>query len=326
MRFTELRKLSQQFRVRREAPAVSPHLSEWSQLKPLQPRSRPSQPSSSSSGASLLSRASAAVQPLRAAPSKVSTSKWSPRLSEPELLTRSLGRSRPASVPGPRGNTRSTSADILSRTIPRTSHDRHPDFLRDAAPHSKVQSVEKPVPVTSDPRAHQTQQPAVLHSRPDVHTFHDADAVSEFEEKDIAISTRLGDKGHFKRPGRKGEFKERGSLLYSSRTLPSAKHKTLNHWQQLELKKDRARNNKKIKDSQPQNVRADLYIPTVVTVGQFSRLLNVRLSAFFSYCSCLIPHTLYLGTLQRKMVQAGMRDETSYDHGSFGPLKGNYMT
>ncbi|KAH7889835.1 hypothetical protein F5I97DRAFT_1800872 [Phlebopus sp. FC_14] len=45
------------------------------------------------------------------------------------------------------------------------------------------------------------------------------------------------------------------------------------------------------------SAKVDLYIPATVTVGQFARLLNVRLH-----------------TLQRKMFEAGMRADTSYDH------------
>ncbi|KAF9228584.1 initiation factor 2, partial [Gyrodon lividus] len=44
-------------------------------------------------------------------------------------------------------------------------------------------------------------------------------------------------------------------------------------------------------------IKVDLYIPTTVSVGQFAKLLNVRLR-----------------TLQRKMDEAGMQAETSYDH------------
>lgn len=331
-----LRKFSQQFRVPREAAPTPLRLSKWSQLEPLQPFSEPSQPPPSSSGTSLLSRASSAVQPLRAVPPKASTSKWSPRGNPKSLdtkfLNRSLERSRPATASGPERSTPSTSANILSRTTPRTLPGRHSNFLRDAAPHSSVQATEKPSPIVSDPRAHQAQQPPILRSHPDpdvsVDIVHHANAVSEFTKKDILPSTHLGDKGRLKRPGRNGEFKERGSLLHSPRTsVPSAKQKTWNRWQQLELKKDRARYNKKVKDTRPQNVRADLYIPTVVTVGQFARLLNVRLGAFFLQYPYLTPYAQFtLGTLQRKMVQAGMRDEIPYDYGSFSHSKGKLVT
>ncbi|KAG9318327.1 P-loop containing nucleoside triphosphate hydrolase protein [Chiua virens] len=48
---------------------------------------------------------------------------------------------------------------------------------------------------------------------------------------------------------------------------------------------------------QPKRVEADLYIPSAVSVGQLAKLLNVRLR-----------------TLQRKMEQAGMHEESSYDY------------
>jgi len=242
-------------------------------------------------------------------------------------LLRSFERSRRATPSGPKRNTPSTSANILSTTPP-TLPVRHSDFLRDAAPHTRVQATEKPSPIASDPRADQAQQPPILRSHPDpdvyVDTVHHANAVSEFTKKDIMPLTRLGDKDRSKRPGRNGEFKERGSLLHSPHnSVPSVKHKTWNRWQQLELKKDRARYNKKVKDTRPQNIKADLYIPTVVTVGQFARLLNVRLGAFFLHYPYFFPYAQFaLGTLQRKMVQAGMRDEIPYDYGSFSYSNG----
>ncbi|KAH0830453.1 hypothetical protein J3R83DRAFT_1850 [Lanmaoa asiatica] len=48
---------------------------------------------------------------------------------------------------------------------------------------------------------------------------------------------------------------------------------------------------------QPKQVPVDLYIPSTVSVGQLAKLLNVRLR-----------------TLQRKMDQAGMYEESSYDY------------
>ncbi|KIM51984.1 hypothetical protein SCLCIDRAFT_12003 [Scleroderma citrinum Foug A] len=111
----------------------------------------------------------------------------------------------------------------------------------------------------------------------DSNTVHHANAVSEFTKKDIVPLTRLGDKDHSQHPGRNGEFKEHGSLLHSLHT-----------------------SSKKLKDIQPQNVRAN--IPTVVT-GTICQI---------------VEHTL------GKMVQAGMQDEIPYDYGSFSYLKGKY--
>ncbi|KAI9569532.1 hypothetical protein HD554DRAFT_2250896 [Boletus coccyginus] len=48
---------------------------------------------------------------------------------------------------------------------------------------------------------------------------------------------------------------------------------------------------------QPKQVQVDLYIPSTVSVGQLAKLLNVRLR-----------------TLQRKMDQAGMYEESAYDY------------
>ncbi|KAE9406743.1 initiation factor 2 [Gymnopus androsaceus JB14] len=65
-------------------------------------------------------------------------------------------------------------------------------------------------------------------------------------------------------------------------------------YDETRIQKQKARKNKAFVEKK---VTADVYIPSVVSVGQLAQLLDVRLVQ-----------------LQRKMEQSGMGEETSYDH------------
>lgn len=228
------------------------------------------------------------------------------------MLNESLQRSSSFPAAGTRENIRPR--DILSRAPVRPFPSPPTKFVRDSAPHTSARPKwhpSNPVRSSSDflsnqaqLRLHEARPPPVQTTRPvfdaDLDISQDDNPVTQLRDFEISSSpsrllTREQDRP--KRPGRKGEFKERGSLIRSSdSSIPATKHESSNRWQQLERKKIRDRE-KKARSVEKQNVKTDLYIPTTVTVGRFARLLDVR-----------------LGTLQKKMVQAGMREDTSYNH------------
>jgi translation initiation factor IF-2 len=64
-------------------------------------------------------------------------------------------------------------------------------------------------------------------------------------------------------------------------------------------------------------VLPDVFIPSTVSVGQLARLLNVRLSrcCFSAGVISVLISWVYAEQLQKKMVTAGMAEESAYDHG-----------
>ncbi|KIJ69580.1 hypothetical protein HYDPIDRAFT_106210 [Hydnomerulius pinastri MD-312] len=276
---------------------------------------------SSSSGPPLFSRASSGAFPVRNSPSKTSTSKWSRSPPEPsQSRTPNLSRTFDPSKsfqrdpPPSSGRSQLSVSRSSSRSVPPHQNSPHTSkFVRDAAPHANFGRVPRdraqrlfPEP----PRRNQTPLQTRSQSQPtdgaapvsdlegaprdieDVSSTLDLDANTEADTQpleDFSGGTRA------KRPD-KIAFKERGSLRSGGSFIPShSKGKATNHWQQLANKKEKDRQKKRAFETR--KVKVDLYIPTTVSVGQFARLLNVRLR-----------------TLQRKMADAGMQAETSYDH------------
>ncbi|KAJ7273194.1 hypothetical protein C8J57DRAFT_1063743 [Mycena rebaudengoi] len=90
----------------------------------------------------------------------------------------------------------------------------------------------------------------------------------------------------------KDAFKERGSLLRQQEGTVAAYKSLTEH--KLHAPKPKA---KKPWAYVEKHVSRDVYIPSIVSVGNLSKLLNVRLE-----------------TLQHKMYQAGMGAESNYDH------------
>ncbi|KAI6019739.1 translation initiation factor IF-2, partial [Pisolithus orientalis] len=273
------------------------------------PRSPSPMPTHSSPSGSLLSRASSVVQPIRSLPSRASTSRWSQPPERTESSDSGVINEPFHSFPTAR--TRETTIrprGALSRPV-RPFPNPLTKFVRDSAPHANIQPERypsKPNRFSSDFLPSQAQlrsQEARPPRAPMPHSVFDADLdnsatkLADFEISPSPSQLLTRERDRPKRPGRKGEFKERGSLIHSSdSSIPASKHKSSNRWQQLERKKVRDRE-KKARSVEKQSVKADLYIPTTVTVGQFARLLNVRLR-----------------TLQKKMIQAGMQEDTSYNH------------
>ncbi|KAJ3855356.1 hypothetical protein EV368DRAFT_34797 [Lentinula lateritia] len=78
------------------------------------------------------------------------------------------------------------------------------------------------------------------------------------------------------------------------RAIPEDIDDTQKDYRAVRLRKENLRKNKVFVEKK---VSVDVYIPSLVSVGQLAQLLNVRLAR-----------------LQRKMEQSGMGEETSYDH------------
>ncbi|KAJ3923305.1 hypothetical protein F5877DRAFT_31760 [Lentinula edodes] len=76
--------------------------------------------------------------------------------------------------------------------------------------------------------------------------------------------------------------------------MPEDINDTQKDYRAVRLRKENFRKNKVFVEKK---VSVDVYIPSLVSVGQLAQLLNVRLAR-----------------LQRKMEQSGMGEETSYDH------------
>ncbi|KAF8831713.1 hypothetical protein HHX47_DHR1000866 [Lentinula edodes] len=106
---------------------------------------------------------------------------------------------------------------------------------------------------------------------------------------DSLDSGRKTGKSHF---GPKPE--RRGSLIQKMRAMPEDINDTQKDYRAVRLRKENFRKNKVFVEKK---VSVDVYIPSLVSVGQLAQLLNVRLAR-----------------LQRKMEQSGMGEETSYDH------------
>jgi translation initiation factor IF-2 len=104
-------------------------------------------------------------------------------------------------------------------------------------------------------------------------------------------------------------YKERGSLLLQV-NQDAAVPRHLKHGaseRQIKAKK------KRIVEKQ---VSPDVYIPTTVSVGTLARLLGVRLGKVIVALICYSVHPL-LEHLQHRMRQAGMMEESKYDHGTY---------
>lgn len=107
-------------------------------------------------------------------------------------------------------------------------------------------------------------------------------------------------------------IKQRGSLIEKMKMMPETFDDSEKDYEKARIQKQRARKNKALTEKK---VTADVYIPSVVSVGQLAQLLDVRLG------EPLIPRYFirsfrWLAALQRKMEQSGMGEETSYDHGA----------
>ncbi|KAJ3929978.1 MAG: hypothetical protein NXY57DRAFT_898995 [Lentinula lateritia] len=76
--------------------------------------------------------------------------------------------------------------------------------------------------------------------------------------------------------------------------MPEDINDTQKDYRAVRLRKENLRKNKVFVEKK---ISVDVYIPSLVSVGQLAQLLNVRLAR-----------------LQRKMEQSGMGEETSYDH------------
>jgi hypothetical protein len=111
----------------------------------------------------------------------------------------------------------------------------------------------------------------------------------------------------------KSKFKERGSLCSGRAFVTGANRGSTTEIGRWHGKKRERESGRKF---QTKKVQVDLYIPSTVSVGQLAKLLNVRLRMVK-----IFPRTqstdsvLFKGTLQRKMDQAGMYEESSYDYG-----------
>ncbi|KAG7086642.1 hypothetical protein E1B28_002583 [Marasmius oreades] len=89
----------------------------------------------------------------------------------------------------------------------------------------------------------------------------------------------------------------RGSIIERLNYLPSSSQPDLNDRQQRYKRTSEKQNVKKPKAFMEKRIIADVYIPSVVSVGTLAQLLNVRLEQ-----------------LRRRMKRSGMAEEASYDH------------
>lgn len=229
---------------------------------------------------SLLTRSSTATRPLRSAPSKAATSRW----------TRSSGSEDNCH----RGGISSHASSYKTRTRPHSC-------LRDSGPHPSMepsrgsgQVCRHSCTVIYQSQLLQTdagprwQQHNTPHStfitnttfKPPSGTWPSGlgEDILLSDPSDIPKNA-LRSRG----PASKENFKERGSLIYSSNpSIPSTKRResSFRQWPERKKAKGDGRTRKVEK-----KVKTDLYIPTTVTVGQFARLLNVRLGVL---CFCVI--------------------------------------
>ena len=118
------------------------------------------------------------------------------------------------------------------------------------------------------------------------------------------------------------KFKERGSLSSGRTFVPSTNRSSAAETGRWHGKKRERESDRRF---QPKQVQVDLYIPSTVSVGRLAKLLNVRLRKVKNFPRAPLTDSVLLeGTLQRKMDQAGMYEESSYDYGchsSFSSLE-----
>lgn len=112
------------------------------------------------------------------------------------------------------------------------------------------------------------------------------------DESTVAESTDLTAEERRRRRG-KILFKERGSLArHVGEDLVIPAHRRLAHENQVTHPSKVARPKKAFK---PKQVKRDLFIPSMVSVSNFAKLLKIPLSAWHSVCS--IFHDMWLNKL-----------------------------
>lgn len=178
------------------------------------------------------------------------------------------------------------------RDLPPTQSARSSQaFERDALPHRN-----SPVPSSSSQPSYRVSSNSTV-SKSDVRR-------TPFTEQvprgiDLETDAELSSTGDGTRTSRtrrmaeKDSYKARGSLL-------SGKNSFRRESDEGEIdatSKEKLKLKRKNKPVNLKKVTADVFIPSLISVGNLARLLNVRLDR-----------------LQRRMTQVGMGEETSYDH------------
>ncbi|KZT28492.1 initiation factor 2 [Neolentinus lepideus HHB14362 ss-1] len=161
-----------------------------------------------------------------------------------------------------------------------------PHLDRDPAPH-RAPSL---VPQQGQTQSRGSQTPRRTPTEDDV-------ILKPIEEEGVVEEGHVRDRREVRSV--RGSHKSRGSLLAhltdEDAAIPShSKHGTHQPGTDLVKKKKKKDGVSKVATKK---VAVDLFVPSVVSVGTLARLLNIR-----------------LGTLQRKMVEAGMAAEATPDH------------
>ncbi|KIK82089.1 hypothetical protein PAXRUDRAFT_832418 [Paxillus rubicundulus Ve08.2h10] len=294
--------VAQQAAVPDAAFDLEPSISQRVPHSTLRPALSPASPTP------LVSRASSGALPCRGSSSSPPASTWL-RPSSRQSQTPDLSRSPESlkSFQPPSGRPQLSISRGSARSLP--PHQRTPpssSFIRDPVPHAGLErsssSVRRLFPESFCPTSPQssphrsTQTPDIIstisHERagvdPTSETGKGLDSIDELHSP----RDSTGDNKRYS----KTAFKERRSLRSGDSFIPAySKGKTTNHWRELAHKKENDKKKKRALETK--QAKIDLYIPTTVSVGQLAKLLNVRLR-----------------TLQRKMEEAGMQAEMSYDY------------
>lgn len=126
------------------------------------------------------------------------------------------------------------------------------------------------------------------------------------------------DEGFGSRQRNKRSFKERGSLisrLSEEVAIPNYSRASNARLVSKEKEKEKEKTQKAPKAVKPASV--DVFIPSVVSVGNLAKSLNVTLGMGDSSFSATISPLNSLSRtdrLRRKMIQVGMEAEASHDH------------
>lgn len=284
--------LASKWQPERPAAALPPKLDKWARQDPLVPPSS-ALPSSKWGAGNLLNRPPPT-------PASSNTGRWArkPSSSVPSLdeWTRP---SQPKPLPSSsklgkwtQDPSTSDSSGTHARARETVTSSKAPTHLdRDVAPHLQM-----------SPQQLDSQRAPSFNRRTIPSRFQDSASPRQTQESTEKGDTPIipkaqnhlraheGFDGRGKRP--KIMYKERGSLSLALEDETFSRHyQDRSDSQQVKVKK------KKNKKVQLKQIKRDVFIPTTVSVGNLARLLGVSLN-----------------TLHRKMHEAGMSAEASYDH------------
>ncbi|KAJ3774773.1 initiation factor 2 [Lentinula raphanica] len=279
-------------------PIAKPDVTKWQLQRPANPSDRNVAPSSSSHSRSHAG-SSPTSQGVNSSAAPFRARSWSRVLPTAAPPTNPIHVIEPTPTP----------ASAPSTSKPTPAFQQRPMLHREEAPHTRTHPLRDNARNTNHPgqsleqNGQDSRDSTLTHSstnrndssRSSLHT-NPQSSRSTPTSSDLWDSyvdgldvNKKNGKSHFgPRPGK------RGSLVEKMRAMQTQTDDSQKDYHAARIQKEKSRKRKVFVEKK---VSVDVYIPSVVSVGQLAQLLDVRLAR-----------------LQRKMEQSGMGEETSYDH------------